>query len=103
MSPSYWVITSVLSHIDFFEIIDAMDPMNFWPFYYFPSFLTILGLNIYIGKYINLFYSVTFQNQLILPSELCPMKELFDSEILLNKNNKCLFSHIYTLIYTKKC
>ena len=30
------------------------------------------------------------------------MKELFDSEMLLNKNNKCLFDYVYTMAFTVK-
>ena len=30
------------------------------------------------------------------------MKELFDSEMLLNKNNKYLFDYVYTMAFTVK-
>ena len=57
---------------------------------------------IYIHKYICIYIYKYIYNFEILKIILSLMKELFDSEMLLNKNNKCLFDYVYTMAFTVK-
>ena len=63
---------------------------------------TYIYIYIYIHKYICIYIYKYIYNFEILKIILSLMKELFDSEMLLNKNNKCLFDYVYTMAFTVK-